>query len=107
MFVVHRPVTNYNHPMEEQVELRCHVCGRRFRSLEEAWLAYPVPALGARAETRWVHRKCLPEPAGADAPRLLRADFALRRLIESLARPVRRLAVLKDLPGPRRPWGNP
>jgi hypothetical protein len=107
MLVVTRPKTTYNHVMGEELQLRCSHCGRRFRSLEEAWLAYPVPALGARAETRWVHRKCLPEPAGADAPRLLRGDFALRQLVESLVRPPIPRAALQDRRGPNRPWGSP
>jgi hypothetical protein len=102
MFVVHRPLTAYAHPMDEEWQLRCHRCGKRFRTLQECWLCYEVPLAGEHSEARCCHKRCA---EGGAQLRLMRSDFALRRLLESLLKPP--LAALKDLPSPRRPWGSP
>ena len=109
MFEVSRPITPYNHPMDEVLELRCAVCRRRFAKLEEAFLAYLPPAAGTRSEARWLHRKCheAQPPAGEAPVRLRRADHALKSLIESLRRPPITQALRKDWPTAKRPWGNP
>ena len=88
----------------EVMQLRCQRCGRSFRSLEEAFLTYEPPAVGAKAVTHWCHKKCV---AGEAQVRLVRGDFALKRLIESLVRPSIPLAALHDRPSPRRSWGDP
>ena len=72
--------------------------------MSEAWLCYQAPEPGARSEARYCHKRCV--EAGTQV-RLLRADFGLHRLLESLLTPAITRALRKDLPGARRPWGSP
>ena len=84
MMVVSRPISDYGHAMDEELQLRCHRCGKRFKTLTECWLCYEAPAAGARVEARWGHRKCV---EGEGKLKLVRGDWALRRLIEALVTP--------------------
>jgi hypothetical protein len=99
MFTVTRPISRtYHHVQDEVLELRCHRCGRRFRSLQECYLCYPPPSPGARSEARCCHRKCA---EGEAQLRLMRSDFALRQVLTPLVTPAIPVAALQDEPRTR------
>jgi hypothetical protein len=105
MLVVTRRETDYGRPMDEELQLRCHRCGKRFRTLQECWLCYQPPAVGGRSEATCCHKRCA---VGESQVRLLRADVGLQRLLASLLTPAVPLAALKDEPRRiSRPWGQP
>jgi hypothetical protein len=105
LFVIHRPVSPWGHEMTEEWQLRCSRCGKRFRTLTECFFSYEMPALGARSPATCCHRTCA---AGEGQVRLMRADFALRRVLEALMKPAIAAAALEDLPRRiNRPWCNP
>ena len=76
--------------------------GRRGLAVAQAYLCYERPAVGGTSEPHWCHKTCVADGATV---RLVRADFGLKRLLETLVKPA--IPVVKDLRTPRRPWGNP
>jgi hypothetical protein len=110
LLLIHASERGYE-SMPETLIAVCDICGKPFTSLAAAWLGYARPARpGERIPPRWLHKKCAqaqPPPDGAQE-HLWRADFALYSLVKGLLRPSEiPLAVRKDLPGARQPWGNP
>jgi hypothetical protein len=104
MLVVVKEETVYGHDMGDQVRLCCSHCRRRFARLEEAFLAYEAQAGKSAVEARWCHKRCV---AGEATVKMVRGDWAMRRLLEALLTPPITRALRKDLPHAKRPWGNP
>ena len=103
MLVITREQTRYGHPLDECLGLHCSRCGKHFTALEEAYLAYECPPVGGQVEPCWCHKKC---GAGEGPVKMVRGDWALRRLIESLVQPAIPRAALQENRA-RRPWGSP
>ena len=104
MFIVTRPLGRDHRVMDEEWQLRCARCGRRFNTLQECYLCYQPPAAGAKSEAICCHRKCA---QGEAELRLMRSDFALRQLLTPLVTPAIPVAALQDTPRRRMPWGTP
>ena len=102
MIQVTRPRREGSEADAEVWQLRCSRCGKRFTTLAQAYLCYERPAVGGTSEPHWCHKTCVADGATV---RLVRADFGLKRLLETLVKPA--IPVVKDLRTPRRPWGNP